>query len=35
VTSTIRRDKGLGLGFSLQFTQCKQEAANSFPALKP
>jgi len=28
-----QRDKGLG--FSLQFTQCQQEAAASLPALKP
>jgi len=27
--------KRQGLRFSLQFTRCKQEAANSLPALKP
>jgi len=43
VVSTICRDnvlecsvraQGLWLGFSLQFTQCRQEAANSLPVLK-
>jgi len=36
----MQRDKDLGfkvmqLGFSVQFTQCKHEAANSLSALKP
>jgi len=33
--STLHHSHGLWLGFSLQFTQCKQEANNSLPALKP
>jgi len=44
VEGTACRDNGLEcsgrahdlwLGFSLQFTQCRKEAANSFPVLKP
>jgi len=35
VTSTIRKAvKKQGFRFSLQFTQCKEEAANNLPALK-
>jgi len=35
VTWQVQYGKRQGFKFSLQFTQCKQETANSLPALKP